>query len=226
METDKRQHIRKRTDQLLYAKFGTKNGSILLNLSEEGCSFQSLAPVRGEQVRFSVSVGDGHRLEGDGQMVWSDTGKKTGGVRFLNPSQELREQVRAWLDQTLVTTDGKLDPAAVEPEGKRRRRKLREEARAEAARAKKEVAPKAARAEAPSEESPPAPTASTPNKNEAPTLLTGHDAGAGATHSNSSATARKIGTIALAVLFFIVLVTYRRRSWPLGMVRSGNTTLG
>src|SRR6267154_2214338 len=210
MEPDKRQHIRKRTDQLLYAEFGPENGSILLNLSEEGCSFQSLAPVRGEQVRFSVSVGDGHKLEGDGQMVWSDTGKKTGGVRFLNPSQKLREQVRAWLDQTLVTTDGKLDPAAVEPEGKRRRRKLREEARAEAERAQKEVAPKAARAEAPSEESPPAPTASTPNKNEAPTLLTGHDAGAGATHGNSSATARKIGTIALAVLFFMGLVTYRR----------------
>jgi len=55
----------------------------------------------GSKVRFSVSVGDGHKLEGDGQMVWSDTGKKTGGVRFLNPSQALREQVRAWLDQTL-----------------------------------------------------------------------------------------------------------------------------
>lgn len=210
MEPDKRQHIRKRTDQLLYAEFGPENGSILLNLSEEGCSFQSLAPVRGEQVRFSVSVGDGHKLEGDGQMVWSDTGKKTGGVRFLNPSQELREQVRAWLHQTLVTTDGKLDPAAVEPQAKRRRRKLREEARAGAERAQKEVAPKADRAETPSEESPSAPTANTPNTNEAPTLLTGHNAAADATHGNSAVTARRIGTIALAVLFFIGLVTYRR----------------
>jgi len=52
----------------------------------------------------------------------------------------LREQVRAWLDQTLVTTDGKLDPAAVEPEAKRRRRKLREEARAEAKRHKRSIA--------------------------------------------------------------------------------------
>src|SRR5713101_7492267 len=136
MEPDKRRLVRKRTDQLLYAEFGPDNGSILLNLSEEGCSFQSLAPVRGEQVRFSVSVGDGHKLEGDGQMVWSDTGKKTGGVRFLNPSYELRKQVRAWLDQTLVTTDGKLDPVAVESEAKRRRKKLREDAKAEGGRAK------------------------------------------------------------------------------------------
>jgi hypothetical protein len=120
----------------------------------------------------------------------------------------LREQVRAWLDQTLVTTDGKLDPAAVEPEGKRRRRKLREEARAEAERAQKEAAPKGA--ETPSEESPPVPTANSPNTNEALTLLTGHNAATDATHGNSAVTARRIGTVALGVLFFMGLVTYRR----------------
>jgi hypothetical protein len=122
MEPEKRRRfVRKRTDQLLYAELGPDNGSILLNLCEEGCSFQSIAPVRDEQVRFSVSVGDGRKLEGEGQIVWSDAAKKTGGLLFLNPSQELREQVRAWLDATLVTADGKLDPAAVESNAKRRR---------------------------------------------------------------------------------------------------------
>src|SRR3981081_2924783 len=132
MDPDKRQHIRKRTDQLLYAEFGPENGSILLNLSEQGCSFQSMAPVREQQLRFSVSVGDGRKLEGDGQMVWSDTAKKTGGLRFVNPSAELREKVREWLEETLVTADGKLDPGAVESKAKSRRKKLREEARAQA----------------------------------------------------------------------------------------------
>jgi len=114
MESDKRRFVRKRTDQLLYAEFGPDNGSVLLNLCEDGCSFQSMAPVREDQLRFSVSVGDGRKLEGDGQMVWCDTAKKMGGLRFLNPSQELREQVREWLDETLVTAEGKLDPEAVE----------------------------------------------------------------------------------------------------------------
>jgi hypothetical protein len=132
MEPDKRRFVRKRTDQLLYAEFGPDNGSILLNLCEEGCSFQSMAPVREQQLRFWVSVGDGRKLEGDGQMVWSDTAKKTGGLRFLNPSKELREQVRDWLEETLVTVDGKLDPGALESQAKRRRKKLREEARAAA----------------------------------------------------------------------------------------------
>jgi len=102
MEPEKRRRfVRKRTDQLLYAELGPDNGSILLNLCEEGCSFQSIAPVRDEQVHFSVSVGDGRKLEGEGQIVWSDAAKKTGGLLFLNPSQELREQVREWLDAIL-----------------------------------------------------------------------------------------------------------------------------
>jgi PilZ domain len=213
MEPDKRQHIRKRTDQLLYAEFGAENGSILLNLSEEGCSFQSIAPVRSEHVRFSVSVGDGYKLEGDGQMVWSDTKKKTGGVRFLNPSRELREQVRAWLDQTLVTTGRKLDPTAVESEAKRRRRKLREEARAEAARARKEAARKESRTETPGEDDRPAQQARPPNDpstKETPNPITGADSTAGFANSNSAVTLRRTGTIAVGVLLFMTLATYRR----------------
>jgi hypothetical protein len=138
MEPDKRRYTRKRTDQLLYAELGPDNGSILLNLCQEGCSFQSMAPVRGQNVRFAVSVGDGRKLEGDGLMIWSDPIKKTGGLRFLSPSPALQDQIREWLDATVVTADGKLDPAAVESQAKRRRKQLREEARLEAARARRE----------------------------------------------------------------------------------------
>jgi hypothetical protein len=132
MEVEKRRFVRKRTDRLLYAELGPDNGSILLNLCEEGCSFQSVAPVCDERLRLSFSVGDGRKLEGDGQMVWSDTTKKTGGLRFLNPSEQLREQVRQWLDAKQVTADGKLNRITVDSDAKLRRKKLREEARAEA----------------------------------------------------------------------------------------------
>jgi hypothetical protein len=212
MEPDKRQHIRKRTDQLLYAEFGPENGSILLNLSEEGCSFQSIAPVRADHVRFSVSVGDGHKLEGDGHMVWSDPKRKTGGVRFLNPSQELREQVRAWLDQTLVTTDGKLDPRSVESPAKQRRRKLREEARAEAERARKGGALKQNR-EAPGADTRPEQEArppGDPSTKETPNPLSGGDSTSGATFGNSAVTSRRIGMIALGAMLVMTLVNYRR----------------
>jgi hypothetical protein len=213
MEIEKRRLLRKRTDQLLYAEFGPDNGSILLNLSEEGCSFQSLAPVRTDQVRFWLSVGDGQKLEGDGQMAWSDTAKKTGGLRFLNPSPELRKQVRAWLDQTLVTTEGKLDPAALESEAKRRRQKLREEAKAEADRARREGVPKKSEVETPRGANltvQPVRRETSANTYAARNITMVGEATAGEAYGNSAVTLRRIGAIALGVLLLIGLTTYRR----------------
>ena len=137
MEPEKRRFVRKRTDQLLYAESGSDNGSILRNLCEEGFSFQSIAPVREEELRFTVSVGDGRKLAGVARMAWTDTAKKTGGLSFVNPPPELRRQVRAWLDETSVPVDGELDPCVANSEAKRRRKELREEARREAEKALK-----------------------------------------------------------------------------------------
>lgn len=207
MEPEKRRFVRKRTDQLLYAEFGPDNGSILLNLSEEGCSFQSIAPVRVEQLRFSFSVGDGKKLEGDGQMVWSDTSKKTGGLRFLNPSAKLREQVREWLEETVVTADGKLDRDAVGSKAKRRRRKLREEARAEAESAWKEGALKAEKK-------------TTPMENQTPTMqnpetasahwLSFNPADESAKLGYGNSTRRGVAAILLISALFVALITFRR----------------
>ena len=214
MEPEKRRRfVRKRTDQLLYAELGPDNGSILLNLCEEGCSFQSIAPVRDEQVHFSVSVGDGRKLEGEGQIVWSDAAKKTGGLLFLNPSQELREQVREWLDTTLVTADGKLDPAAVESHARRRRKELREEARAAAARARKEGALKGIKTESTAGMEGQTSEMSVP---EVRTGIVGMISGTadGITtrvgHGNSAGIWRGVGAIALAAILFLTLVAYHR----------------
>ena len=218
MEPDKRRFVRKRTDQLLYAEFGPDNGSILLNLSEGGCSFQSMAPVRAEQMRFSVSVGDGRKLEGDGQMVWSDTSEKTGGMRFLNPSQELQEQVHEWLEETLVTADGTLDPAAMESKAKRRRKKLREEARADAELAWEEGALKAGETK-PIPEIEPG-TAKTGAAEVAPARVFSHDRAADnhlalrpanlAGEERSSGTRRGVAAIALTTILLMTLIGYRR----------------
>jgi hypothetical protein len=213
MEPDKRRFVRKRTDQLLYAEFGPENGSILLNLSEEGCSFQSMAPVCEEQLRFSVSVGDGRKLEGDGQMVWSDTAKKIGGLRFVNPSQELREQVREWLEATLVTADGKLDPAAVESKAKRRRKKLREKARAQAKLAWKEGAPRGAKTEQTARTDLEAAAISAAETLGAhPISIAAADEGSASRleYGHFAGAWRGVGTIAFAAILLMALIAYRR----------------
>jgi hypothetical protein len=211
MEPEKRRFVRKRTDRLLYAEFGPDNGSILLNLCEEGCSFQSIAPVRAEQLRFSVSVGDGRKLEGDGQMVWSDTSKKTGGLRFLNPSAELREKVHEWLKETAVTTDGKLDPNAVQSEAKRRRKKLREEARAEAELAWKEGALRAGNdtwTGSPDGQTSMIPDAETTKAHGV--SFNAADERARLGYGDSKGTWRGMGAILLLSVLLVALVSYRR----------------
>ena len=209
MQSEKRRFVRKRTDQLVYAEFGPDNGSILLNLSEEGCSFQSIAPVRDEQLRFSFSVGDGQKLEGDGQMVWSDTSKKIGGLRFLNPSSKLREQVREWLEETVATAEGKVSPDAVRSKAKRRRKKLREEARADAELAWKEGALNAGMdtRTAPAADQ----TATVPTPEGANThWFSFNPADESAKLGYGNSMRRGVATILLISVLFIALVAYRR----------------
>jgi hypothetical protein len=226
MEPEKRRFVRKRTDQLLYAEFGPDNGSILLNLCEEGCSFQSIAPVRDEQLRLSFSVGDGRRLEGEGQMVWSDSSKKMGGLRFLNPSAELREQVRGWLKETIVQADGALDRDPVRSEAKRRRKKLREEARAEAELARKGGALKAGKDTWTAPAAGQAPTVQTSEATSEPwdSFNTAHES-ARLGYGNSTRTLRGVGAILLTSVLSVVLVAYRRELGHL-MISFGSSIAG
>src|SRR5713226_7853418 len=101
MAHDKRKKPRKRPDQLVYVDLGSDNGGILLNASEEGFSFQAVGPVlETGTIHFRFTISKGRRVEGDGELTWTDATKKVGGLRFTNISPELREQVRGWLAQS------------------------------------------------------------------------------------------------------------------------------
>jgi hypothetical protein len=218
MEPEKRRFTRKRTDQLLYAEFGPENGSILLDLSEDGCSFQSMTPVRDERLRFSVSVGDGRKLEGDGQMVWSDTAKKTGGLRFLNPSEELQEKVREWLGETLATADGKLDLSAVNSQAKHRREKLREEAKA--ASKDTRTAPKAVHG--PAMETP---KAAQQNSHARSLSLNAAGESSRLGHEDSTGPWRAVGAILFLSVLLVALAAYRRE-WGRLVMSFGSSIAG
>jgi hypothetical protein len=132
MTQENRQTIRKRIGRLLYAELGADNGSILLDISEQGCSFQAIAPVREQQVHYTISVGDGRKVAGDAQVVWVDPTAKIGGLRFLGDSPELREQIRLWMDVPVASQGIVRAGEQRDSEAKRRRKKLREEALAQA----------------------------------------------------------------------------------------------
>jgi len=133
MIQEKRQTIRKRIGRLVYAEIGADNGSILLNISEQGCSFQAMAPVREQQLPFTISVGDGQKVTGNALVAWVDATRKIGGLRFLNDSAELREQIRSWMEIAEASGGAFRAGQQRDSEAKLRRQKLREEARLERA---------------------------------------------------------------------------------------------
>jgi PilZ domain len=135
MRYDKRQIVRKRTDQLLYLELGDANGGIILNLSEEGCNFQAIGPVLEKDLPFEFALGGGQQIHGKGQITWLDGTRKLGGLRFNGLSAEQRQQIRTWLQEAKAVDDtgeGFALAAAAAPVdslAKLRRKQLREEAR-------------------------------------------------------------------------------------------------
>jgi len=132
MIQEKRQALRKRIGRLLYAELGPDNGSILLDISEQGCSFQAIAPVREPQVRYTISVGDGRKVTGEARVAWVDATAKIGGLRFLSDSPELQDQIRSWMELPAPPLSSFRAGEERDSEAKRRRKKLREEAQAQA----------------------------------------------------------------------------------------------
>jgi hypothetical protein len=113
---DNRTIVRKRTQQLVYLELGRDNGGVMLNLSEEGCSFQAITPVKVGETRFAFQISGGRRIAGDAEVMWVDDVGIMGGLRFLNLPVEARKQIRLWLQETNAPDEhGTAEPAAAAP---------------------------------------------------------------------------------------------------------------
>jgi PilZ domain len=94
---DRRRTPRTKLERLAYIDLESDNGGIVLNVSNGGLCFQSVAPVQpGELVRFWLSA-KGDRIEAAGQLAWMDEKRKTVGVQFSAVSAEAHRQVHNWI---------------------------------------------------------------------------------------------------------------------------------
>src|SRR6478609_7321283 len=102
----------------------------MLNLSEDGCGFQAITPVKVGETRYAFQISGGRRIAGDAEVVWVDDVGIMGGLRFLNLPLEARKQIRRWLEETNAPEEyGAFEPAAQAPregaESKKKRRHRR-----------------------------------------------------------------------------------------------------
>src|SRR5262249_1053815 len=84
--------------QLVYVELGPDNGGMVLGICEQGLSFRAVAPLKDEgPVYFTFAIDGKTRLNGAGEIAWSEDGGKSGGLKFTNISQQFRETLHAWL---------------------------------------------------------------------------------------------------------------------------------
>jgi len=102
MQTERRCVQRKRPGGISYLEFEAGRGGIILDASEKGLGFraadavQQLGPSR---IRIWISPRPEERIEITGNVVWTDSSNRTGGLRFIETGADSCNQIRKWLWQ-------------------------------------------------------------------------------------------------------------------------------
>ena len=113
--SERRQTTRTTLNGVVYINFDSDNGGIVLNVSEGGLCFHSVAPVQREgPIRFWFSEHK-QKIEADGEIAWIDESRKTGGLRFTGLPAEGQEQIRNWISQPSVRLAVERPPARSAP---------------------------------------------------------------------------------------------------------------
>lgn len=98
MRTERRCVQRKRPGGISYFEFEAGSGGIVLDASEKGLGFQAADAVHQlGPSRIWISPRPGERIELTGDVVWTDTSRKTGGLRFIETGADSGKKIRSWL---------------------------------------------------------------------------------------------------------------------------------
>jgi hypothetical protein len=108
----------KKPQHLVYIELGSGNGGMMLGICEEGLSYRAVSPLTSDgPVNFAFALDGKNRLQGVGEIVWSEDAGKTGGLKFTSVSPQFREALRAWLASEAVPKNvgREVTPAAAMP---------------------------------------------------------------------------------------------------------------
>jgi hypothetical protein len=98
---DRRQAPRTKLVEIAYIGMGPENGGLVLDVSDGGLSFHSVAPVHpSEKIQFLLSLRGHSRIEGTGEVVWTNEMKTICGLRFISLSSGAREHLNSWTYQS------------------------------------------------------------------------------------------------------------------------------
>lgn len=100
---DRRQTPRTKLSEVAYIGMGPENGGLVLDVSDGGLSFHAVAPVEpAATVRFLLSLRGHSRIEGAGEVVWTNRMRTVCGLKFTSLSTGAREHLNNWAGQSQV----------------------------------------------------------------------------------------------------------------------------
>src|SRR5579862_8435001 len=107
MFTERRSCVRHKVNGPVFASFDGVTGGMILDLSEQGLSMQTITPVkmdRGDRrlhLRLDLPDSDA-QLETTGYIAWADALGRA-GVRFSELPEEARQRINHWLSANAGT---------------------------------------------------------------------------------------------------------------------------
>ena len=111
--SDRRQYPRTKLAEIAYIGMGPENGGLVLDVSDGGLSFHAVAPVQqSETIRFLLSLRGHSRIEGSGEVVWTNEMRTVCGLRFTSLSSGAREHLNNWTNQSKIPTVPRKRPVA------------------------------------------------------------------------------------------------------------------
>jgi hypothetical protein len=116
---DRRQAPRTKLVEIAYIGMGPENGGLVLDVSDGGLSFHSVAPVHpSEKIQFLLSLRGHSRIEGTGEVVWTNQMKTICGLRFISLSIGAREHLNNWTYQSKLPAQARERRPAPSPDTK------------------------------------------------------------------------------------------------------------
>jgi hypothetical protein len=94
-----RQSTRKVADRILCIQMEANKDAIVLNISDGGLGFFALSPVTNLGTIYFSYLENGQRIQASGEIVWTDSTKKTGGLSFASLPRGNRERILNWVNQ-------------------------------------------------------------------------------------------------------------------------------
>jgi hypothetical protein len=97
---ERRRTPRTKVAEIAYFSMGPENGGVVLDVSDGGLAFRAVVPVQtAVSIHFHLSLRGHSRMDGVGDVMWTNETRNVCGLKFTSLSRGAREKLGNWINQ-------------------------------------------------------------------------------------------------------------------------------